>query len=171
MARNTGSALPATRSRVSGTTLLELLVTLAILSILATAAVPYAEMTITRTKELELRRTLREIRTAVDRYHDDWLAGKISKTNTDTSDDGYPRSLQVLVDGIDGSDAKGGKRRYLRRVPPDPFAASDKPPVEQWVIRGYQDEPDATIPGGKDVYDVRSQSERVAIDGTRYRDW
>lgn len=157
--------------RTSGTTLLELLVTLAILGILAAAAVPYAEMTVTRSKELELRRSLREVRTAVDRFHDDWLGGKISKTNTDASDDGYPRSLQVLVDGVDGSDAKGGKRRYLRRVPADPFAASDKPPMEQWIVRGYQDEADAVILSGKDVYDIRTESERVAIDGTRYRDW
>lgn len=163
--------MPARRRKVTGTTLLELLVTLAILGILATAAVPYAEITVTRTKELELRRTLREVRTAIDRFHDDWLIAKISKTNTDTSDDGYPRSLQVLVDGVEGSDAKGGKRRYLRRIPPDPFAASDKHSVEQWAVRGYQDEADAVIMSGKDVYDIRSQSERLALDGTRYRDW
>lgn len=169
--RSTEAALSASLRGASGTTLLELLVTLAILGILAAAAVPYAEMTVTRTKELELRRTLREARTAIDRFHDDWLSGKISKTNPEASDDGYPRSLQVLVDGVDSSDAKGGKRRYLRRIPPDPFAASDKPPMEQWAVRGYQDEADAMILSGKDVYDVRTQSERVALDGTRYRDW
>lgn len=156
---------------VSGTTLLELLVTLAILAILAAAALPYAEMTVTRTKELELRRNLREVRTAIDRFHDDWLTGKISKTNADASDDGYPRSLQVLVDGVEGSDAKGGKRRYLRRIPADPFSASDKLPLEQWAIRGYQDEADTIIMSGKDVYDIRSQADRTALDGTRYRDW
>ena len=168
------SAVAARSARLrgaSGTTLMELLVTLAILGILAAAAVPYAEMTVTRTKELELRRTLREVRTAIDRFHDDWLSGKISKTNSEASEDGYPRSLQVLVDGVEGSDAKAGKRRYLRRIPPDPFSVADKPPMEQWAVRGYQDEADAVIMSGKDVYDIRSQSERVALDGTRYRDW
>ena len=131
----------------------------------------YDDISTTRAKELELRRTLREMRTAIDRFHDDWMSRKISKTNSDASDDGYPRSLDVLVNGTEGSDAKGGKRRYLRRVPADPFAASDKPPSEQWVIRGYQDDADAVIMSGKDVYDVRSQSEREALDGTRYRDW
>ncbi len=154
-----------------GYTLIELLVTLVVLSILAAAALPYAEMTVTRTKELELRRALREVRTAIDRFHEDWLSGKISKTNADASDDGYPRSLQVLVDGTEGGDAKGGKRRYLRRVPPDPFAASAKPPAEHWAIRGYQDEPNAIILSSKDVYDISTQSERVALDGSRYRDW
>src|SRR4030065_508490 len=92
-----------------GYPLIELLVTLVVLSILAAAALPYAEMTVTRTKELELRRALREVRTAIDRFHEDWLSGKISKTNADASDDGYPRSLQVLVEGTEGGDAKGGQ--------------------------------------------------------------
>lgn len=164
-------ALTSMPRAASGLTLLELLVTLAILAILAAAALPYAEMTVTRSKELELRRTLREVRTAIDRFHEDWLTGKISKTNSNASDDGYPRSLQVLVDGVEGSDAKGGKRRYLRRIPPDPFATTDKPPIEQWAVRGYQDEADSVIMSGKDVYDIRTQSEGTALDGSRYRDW
>lgn len=159
------------RRRNGGLTLIELLITLVILSILAAAAVPYAEVTVTRTKEIELRRTLREVRTAIDRFHDDWASGKISKTNQDASDDGYPRTLQILVDGTEGSDAKGGKRRYLRRIPTDPFGEEGRAPAEQWVLRGYQDEPDSIMWNGKDVYDIRSQSERTALDGTRYRDW
>lgn len=154
-----------------GFTLIELMVALTILSILAAAAVPYAELSITRSKELELRRSLREIRTAIDRLHEDWESGKISKLGNNVSDDGYPRTLNVLVEGVEASDAKGGKRKYLRRIPEDPFGESGKPPLEHWTLRGYQDEPDALSWSGRDVFDIRSRSDRTAIDGTRYRDW
>jgi general secretion pathway protein G len=151
-------------------TLLELLITMAILSILAAAALPYAEMTIVRGKELELRRSLREIRTAIDGFHEDWVSGKISHLSSATSDDGYPKTLKVLVDGIEVSQAKGGKVKYLRRIPEDPFAPGSDA-ANQWVLRTYQDERDALTWEGKDVYDVRSNSGRTAIDGSRYRDW
>lgn len=154
-----------------GFTLIELVVALAILSILAAAALPYAEITITRNKELELRRTLREVRSAIDRFHEDWETGKISKLGNDTSDDGFPRTLQALVEGVEAGDAKGGKRKYLRRIPGDPFGEAGRNPIDQWVLRGYQDEPDTLSWNGRDVYDVRSRSDRVALDGTRYRDW
>lgn len=156
---------------VRGLTLIELLVTLVILSILAAAALPYAELTVRRDKELELRRVLREMRAAVDGFHEDWVAGRISKLNEAVSEDGYPKTLQVLVDGAEASGAKGGKRRYLRRIPRDPFADAAKPPEDQWVLRGYQDEPDTLAWGGKDVYDVHSAAENIAIDGTHYKDW
>lgn len=153
-----------------GMTLLELLVTMAILAILATVALPYAEMTIVRSKELELGRSLREIRTAIDRFHEDWSTGKISKLSDAASDDGYPKTLKGLVDGVELAQAKGGKAKYLRRIPEDPFAAGSDP-AGQWVLRGYQDDKDALRWGGKDVYDVRSGSGKTAIDGSRYRDW
>lgn len=154
-----------------GLTLIELLVALVILSILAAAALPYAELTMRRNKELELRAALREIRTAIDQFHDDWTAGRISKLSDAASEDGYPKSLQVLVDGVDTGSAQGGKRRYLRRIPRDPFGDPAKPPAEQWVLRGYQDEPNSIVWGGRDVYDVRSASELTAMDGTKYKDW
>ncbi len=160
-----------TRRARSGFTLIELVVALTILSILAAAAIPYAELTITRSKELELRRSLREVRTAIDRLHEDWETGKISKLGGGISDDGYPRTLQVLLEGAESGDAKGGKRKYLRRIPEDPYGEPGKPPAEQWAMRGYQDEPDGLSWNGRDVYDVRSRSDRTAIDGTRYRDW
>lgn len=154
-----------------GFTLIELLVTLAILSILAAAALPYVEVTVVRSKELELRGALREVRTAIDGFHEDWLNGKIAKTNNNASEDGYPKSLSVLVEGVQSNDAKGIKRRYLRRIPSDPFALTVIHPVDTWVIRGYQDQVDTVIWNGKDVYDIRSNSDKLALDGTRYSDW
>jgi general secretion pathway protein G len=163
--------MPLLSPSMVGVTLIELLVTLSILSILAAAALPFVETIVIRNKELELHRVLRQVRTAIDNCHEDWVTGKISKTNPSVSEDGYPRTLMTLVDGIEGSDAKGGKRRYLRRIPRDPFGETDKPPEETWSIRGYQDDLDATVWDGKDVYDIRSKSEKIALDGTHYHDW
>ncbi len=160
------------RKSASGLTLIELLVTLAILSILAAAALPYAELTVRRDKELELRRSLREVRSAIDAFHDDWIAGRITHGDRIASADGYPRKLQVLVEGADTGRAGGGKRRYLRSIPRDPFAeTATQARAEQWTIRGYQDEPDALTWNGKDVYDIHSMSPAEASDNTRYRDW
>jgi general secretion pathway protein G len=171
--RNSGhrELLSSKPASARGLSLIELLVTLVIVSILAAAALPYAETTIRREKELELRRALRDVRSAIDRFNDDWQAGRIPKNAEGASDDGYPRSLSVLVEGVDSGDAKGGKRRYLRRIPRDPFASSTLTPEQQWVLRGYQDETDALVWGKKDVYDIRSNIEATALDGTRYRDW
>src|SRR5437773_9645340 len=93
--------LHGSSSNNHGLTLVELLVTLVILSILATAALPYAEVAVRREKEVELRRSLRDLRSAIDVFHDDWVGGKISRTASGGSEDGYPKSLQVLVDGAD----------------------------------------------------------------------
>src|SRR5512139_2399361 len=84
------------KKRNSGVTLLELLVTLVILSILASAALPYAELSVRRSRELELNQALRDIRNAIDAFHDDWIAGKISHSSSSASEDGYPRNLEIL---------------------------------------------------------------------------
>jgi general secretion pathway protein G len=154
-----------------GLTLVELLVTLVILSILAAAALPYAEVAVRREKELELRRALREVRGAIDGFYEDWKGGKISRLSSQASEDGYPKTLQVLVEGADTGDAKGSRRRYLRRIPRDPFAEGARAPAEHWVLRGYQDAADSLIWGGRDVYDVRSAAEGTALDGSRYKEW
>lgn len=165
-------SLSSNRQSASGLTLIELLVTLAILSILAAAALPYAELTVRRDKELELRRSLREVRGGIDAFHDDWIAGRITHSEDIASADGYPKKLQILVAGADTGHAGGSKRRYLRRIPRDPFTdTATKDPAEQWVIRGYQDEADALTWNGRDVYDIHSMSTAQAIDGTTYRDW
>src|SRR4030067_3720002 len=95
-ALSSNSARPA-----AGLTLIELLVTLLILSILAAAALPYAELTVRRDKELELKRALREMRTAMDAFHDDWVAGRIPKTGDARTGEGYPKTLRALVEGVD----------------------------------------------------------------------
>jgi len=161
----------ASSSSSRGLTLVELLVTLVILSILAAAALPYAEVAVRRDKELELRQALRDVRGAIDAFHEDWRAGRISRTATAASEDGYPRSLDVLVEGADTGDATGKRRRYLRRIPRDPFADARTPPAEQWLLRAYQDEAASTIWGGRDVYDLRTAAEGSALDGSRYQDW
>lgn len=154
-----------------GLTLIELLVTLLILSILASAALPYAEITVRRNNEIELRRALREIRDAIDRYHEELLTGKIPKTSETASEDKYPRTLRVLTEGVPLGDQLGKRRIYLRRIPIDPFADQTRPAEEQWVLRSYQDERASAAWSGRDVYDIRSASEQIALDGSRYRDW
>ncbi|MBI2778423.1 MAG: type II secretion system protein [Gammaproteobacteria bacterium] len=156
---------------IRGVTFIELLVTLVILSILAATALPYAEITVRRSKEIELRQALRDIRGAIDRFHLDWETAKISKLDNAVSEDGYPKTLKILVEGVGSVQAKGGKIKYLRRIPRDPFAAQGQPMYDQWVPRGYQDDLDSNAWGGKDVYDVHSASTRKAIDGTLYKDW
>ena len=158
-------------NNMRGLTLIELVVTMVILSILASLIVPSARLTAKRTKEIELRRDLREIRRAIDNYYADYQEavkeGKIPKV---LDESGYPKTLQVLVDGYDFGGLYKDKQRFLRRIPKDPFQPenAEKP---GWGLRSYEDEPDSTIWGGQDVYDVYSLSDGTAIDGTKYKDW
>ncbi|MEK6749077.1 MAG: type II secretion system protein [Pseudomonadota bacterium] len=158
-------------TRCCGVTMVELLVTLAILSILAAVAMPYAETVATRGKETELRRVLRDMRVAIDRFNDDYRAGRMSRLAAGASENGYPRDMQVLVDGVESSAAAGGKLRYLRRIPADPFAERRGPAAQQWQWRGYGDDADTVIWNGKDVYDVHSASPRSGLDGSPYAQW
>lgn len=151
-----------------GLTLLELVLAVAILSILAAAVLPMAEVAATRSKELELRRNLRLIRTAIDDYKADFdRAVQEKKIIPSIDDTGYPPDLETLVEGADWNGLYNFKRRYLRKIPRDPFDEYD----EGWGLRSYEDDPDAYFQTGDDVYDVYSQSERLALDGTPYKTW
>lgn len=154
-----------------GLTLIELIVTLVILSILASAALPYAEVVIRRDQELELKRALRKVRTAIDQFHTDWEAGRIPITSDAASAQGYPRTLEILVKGVELGKVNIQKRYYLRRIPPNPLADKSLTPAQQWQLRSYQDAPDNTYWGEQDVYDIRVKSEKRAIDGSYYKHW
>jgi len=141
---------------------------MAILAVLASVVVPMAEVTARRGKELELRRSLREIRTAIDHYKEDYdRAAAEQKIIVSVNATGYPESLDVLIEGSDWGGLYPYKRKYLRRLPKDPFDEYD----QGWGLRSYKDEPDSTFYGGDDVYDVYSQSTRIALDGTPYSTW
>jgi general secretion pathway protein G len=151
-----------------GLTLVELLITVTILAVLAAAVLPMAEVTAKRTKELELRRSLRMLRTAIDAYKEDFdRAVKEKKIISALNETGYPEELEDLVEGSDWGGLYPYKRRYLRRIPRDPFDEYDA----GWGLRSYADDPDSTSWGGQDIYDVYSQSEGTALDGTLYRSW
>lgn len=151
-----------------GFTLVEMLVVLAMLGVLASAARPLLELSVQRTREHELRQALRTLREAIDAYKRAGEAGHIAQA-ADAS--GYPPTLQVLVDGVaDARSAQGARHYFLRRLPRDPFAPAELPAAETWALRAYDSPPDAPR-AGKDVFDVSSRSERTALDGSRLRDW
>lgn len=151
-----------------GLTLLELIIALVILSVLGAAVIPMAELTVKRTKEMELRRALRTIRTAIDEYKADFDKAVAEKKYTPSiNDTGYPEELEVLLEGDDWGGLYPFKRKYLRRIPRDPFDEYDT----GWGLRSYADEPDTTVWGGEDVYDVYSQSTGTGLDGTPYNTW
>lgn len=150
-----------------GYSFVELLVVTVILLILASAIIPLSQVTVQRQRESELRRVLREMRTAIDAYKDAVDLGVIGGTNVESGSEGYPPDLETLVEGVEVlNDASGRQVRFLRRVPIDPVAKSD-----EWGLRSYQDSPTATTWGGGNVYDVYSQARGTALDGTRYREW
>ncbi len=154
-------------ARQGGFTFVELIVVTSIVMVLASAVMPLAQVSAQRQREQELRRQLREMRTAIDRFKDAVDLGRIATTEVEPGSEGYPKSLDVLVEGVGvANDASGRKLRFLRRIPIDPMTNSD-----EWGLRAYSDKPDATTWGGKSVFDVYSKSDAVALDGTRYREW
>jgi len=156
----------------SGLSLIELIVTIAILSILASLAMPLAQNTAKRMKEAELRRNLRSMRTAIDDFKKSYdkavTEGKLPST-LDKS--GYPENLKQLVEGYDFGGLYSTKKKFLRRVPVDPFNPPEKGEEPLWGLRSYADDPESDIWGGEDVFDVYSLSKEAAIDGTSYKDW
>jgi general secretion pathway protein G len=153
----------ARAGHLRGLTMIELLVTISILGILASVAMPLAQTTATRTRELELRRNLRKIREGLDQFKAEYDKAKANaadarqefkkKVSVDRS--GFPLTLEEMVE-----------TKILRRVPHDPMAADGK-----WVLRSFSDNPESSLSDAKDVYDIRSASKAVALDGTRYDTW
>ncbi len=165
----------------AGVTLLELLITVAIIMVLASVAMPLFKVSGKRAKEIELRQELRTVRAAVDTFRSEWnregdvLLGPLCVQNklsckevTGTS--GYPKSLGILLKvALSGEQATvqgSAIKRYLRRIPVDPLTGK-----ADWRLRCYADPPDAVSWCGEDVYDLASASPEMALDGTKYRDW
>ena len=168
-----------------GFTLVEMLVTLTILAVLASAIVPIAKTAVQREKELELRRDLREIRSAIDAYKK--LADE-KRIEIEEDSEGYPPDLETLVNGVEVQETAAGAQaaqgaarpsgglgdagpkkklvRFLRRIPRDPMTGST-----EWGLRSYQDERDSEVWGEENVYDIYSKSKAKALDGTRYNEW
>ena len=150
-----------------GFTFIELLVVTTIVLVLAATVMPLAEVTVQRQREVELRRALREIRTALDKFKDAVDQGLIPSTELEPANEGYPPDLEKLVDGVSvANDASGRKLKFLRKVPMDPMTRNT-----EWGLRSYQDDPDSTSWGRQNVFDVYTTSTGTALDGTKYRDW
>ena len=165
----------------SGVTLLELMITLTIVMILASIAMPLSRLSATRTQEIELRQQLRLMRAAIDTFKLEWnrdgdiLLGPACVKNKLTCKDvtsvyGYPKSLDKLLGvqltGQEATVRGTTTRRYLRGLPLDPLTGK-----ADWIFRCYKDAPKASSWCGDDIYDVMTQSQDIALDGTKYRDW
>lgn len=162
-----GTGLRRGLAACPGFTFVELVVVSALLLILSSAILPLAKVTIQRQREVELHRALREMRLAIDKYKDAADQGMIGGTDLKAGAEGYPPSLEVLVEGVSvANDASGRKLKFLRRIPIDPMTKST-----DWGLRSYQDDPDSTSWGGQSVYDVYTKSDGTALDGTKYKDW
>ena len=154
------------KGRERGTTFVEVLAVATIIAILASAILPLARVTRQRQREIELRRSLREIRGAIDRFKDGVDRGQIGGTDVKLGSDGYPESLETLVEGVNQVGRPGFKLKFLRRVPEDPFSGK-----LEWGMRCYQDDKDSSSWCGDNVYDVYSLAEGTALDGTKLKDW
>jgi general secretion pathway protein G len=147
----------------SAFTFVELMASITIILLLTTIALPLARVQIQRTKEVELRRELREMREAIDRYK--YFADRqMIPVKADTF--GYPPDLQTLVDGVTLKGTATAKYKFLRKLPVDPMTDT-----ADWGMRSMQDDPDSRSWGGQNVFDVYSKSDGTALDGTKYSDW
>ena len=152
------------RNREKGLTLVELIVAFTILLVLSAMAVPLARYRVRVERERELNYSLRQIRTAIDKYKDDADAGKLGPQKIDS--DNYPESLQQLVDGVKAAGSVDKKIHYLRRIPKDPMTNST-----DWGKRSTRDDPTSQSWGGQNLFDVYTKSTDKARDGTPYSEW
>jgi general secretion pathway protein G len=161
MARSRRARLPGN----AGLTLLELIISCAILTVLATMAIPVARFTATRERENTLKRNLLDMREAIDRYKDLADHGLI---RVDALTGGYPPDLDTLVKGVPLTSATGGGKKihFLRRIPVDPMTHNS-----DWGLRSSEDDPDSTTWGTQNVFDVYTKSQGIALNGTKYADW
>jgi len=157
------------RRRQNGFTLIELVITVAIIGLLASAAFPLASMAIQREKESELRAALREIRGAIDAYRDAANQGRITM---EADKSGYPANLKLLYEGVeDASRPDKTKMYFIRKLPRDPFFPDGTAtPEDTWGLRSYASPPENPQPGD-DVYDVYSLSTGKGLNGVPYHDW
>lgn len=160
---STSTKSPQRRRSEAGLTLIELIIACAILVILASAALPVARRTVVRPKEAELRRELREMRDAIDRYKD--IADK-NLVRVKVGSEGYPPDLETLVNGVEYGSSGHEKVRFLRKIPIDPMTGR-----AEWRFQSVQDDPDSKSWSGDNVFDVHSTSDATALDGTKYSDW
>jgi len=154
---------PKIRRREAGFTLAELVMVAAVLTVLAMATLPVAKFTAKRSKEAELKGDRREMRRAIDEYKRYSDAGLIP---VDLGTEGYPKKLDILVEGVQLVGQVDKKLKLLRRIPVDPMTGKD-----EWGLRSYQDAWDATSWDGQNVYDVYSLSKGAGMNGVLYRKW
>ena len=153
------------RSSAGGFSFVEMIIATLLIMILASAAMPIVRISIRREREATLRRTLRELRMAIDKYQDACVGNKIAAT--DVTAQCYPPTLQVLVDGAPALNSTADmKFKFLRRIPLDPITGK-----AEWGYKSVTDMVDAKSWGGGNVFDVYSKAEGSALDKTKYRDW